>query len=273
MGGGLGLSAAEEAESIARALGDPLVLSEALFVRADREIIANRPHVAARYADEALALATAAGDRWAASQAALAQATAVTTIDELRERVPPAASLLDEVGNLVGLASLLSRATYLALVLDSVVDAKAFGDRALAVTRELDSPFTWMMVQANVGLAALLDDDIDIDTARRAVRQALKLSRELAVPFLVGDALRSLAAVAVIDDDLARAARLVGAAAAHAYEHVEDDGVQARLDTTYFRPARGRYGEAAWDAASTEGAALGLQEAIAYALEEAHPPH
>jgi hypothetical protein len=267
----LGLSAAEEAESIARALGDPRVLSEALFVRADREIIANRPHIAARYADEAMELATAAGDWWAASQAALAKATAVTTIDELRERVPPAASLLDEVGNLVGLATLHSRAAYLALELDSVADAKAFGDRALAITRELDNPFTWMILQGNVGLAALLDGDID--TAGRALQEELRLSRELVVPLVVGEALRAVAAVAVIGDDLARAARLVGAATTHTYEPVADDRVHARLDTIFFRPARSRYGEAAWDAASTEGAALSLSDAIAYALEEAHPTH
>jgi predicted ATPase/class 3 adenylate cyclase/DNA-binding winged helix-turn-helix (wHTH) protein len=271
LGGGLGLPDAEEAESIARALGDPRVLFEALRFRADRENIVNRPHVAARYADEALSLATAAGDRWAMAYSAHMKATAVTTIDELRERVLTAASLLDEVGHVVGLAGLLNRATYLALVLGSVADAKVFGDRALGIVRELDDPFDWMMLQTHVGLAAVLDGDID--TARRAVRQALELSHELAVPLVVGEALRVLAAVAAIGDDLARAARLVGAASSHTYERVDNDGIDAKLDTTLFRPARSRYGEAAWDAAGTEGAALSLQEAIAYALEEAHPSH
>jgi predicted ATPase/class 3 adenylate cyclase/DNA-binding winged helix-turn-helix (wHTH) protein len=269
LGGGLGLPETEEAESIARALGDPLLLSEALRFRADRETIANRPHVAARYADEALSLATAAEDPWAIAYAAHMKATAVTTIDELRERVPRAASLLDEVGHVFGVAGLLMRATYLALELGSVTDAKAFGDRALAVTRELDDPFDLMMVQTNVGLVALLDGDSD--TARGAVRQALKLSRELAVPLDAAEALRVLAAVAVIGDDLGRAARLFGAATTHTYEPVDDD-VHARLDTIFFRPAKSRYGEAAWDAAGTEGAALSLSDAIAYALEEAHPP-
>jgi hypothetical protein len=199
------------------------------------------------------------------------KATAVTTIDELRERVPWAASLLDEVGHVLGMAGLLNRATYRALELDSVADAKAFGDRALAITRELDDPFDWMMLQTTMGLVALLDGDTD--TAREAVRHALKLSRELAVPLVAGDALRVLAAVAVVGDDLARAAQLVGAAATHTYEPVDDYEVDTRLNATFFQPARSRYGEAAWDAAGTEGAALSLQEAIAYALEEAHPSH
>jgi predicted ATPase/DNA-binding SARP family transcriptional activator len=271
LGGGLGLPEAEEAESIARALGDPLVLFDALRFRADRENIANRPHDAARYADEALSLATAVGDRWAMAYAAHNKATAVTTIDELRERVAGAAALLEEVGFVVGLSGLLLRATALALVLGSVADSRAFGDRALAITRELDNPFDLMILQTNVGFAALLDGDID--TARRAARQALELARELAVPLIVGGALRALAAIAVTDDDLARAARLVGAATTHNYDAVDDDEFDARLDTIFFRPAESRYGQAAWDADGTEGAAFSLSDAIAYALEEAHTTH
>jgi hypothetical protein len=104
-----------------------------------------------------------------------------------------------------------------------------------------------MMLQTNVGLVALLDGDID--TARVAVRQALELSRELVVPLDAAEALRVLAAVAVIGEDLARAARLLGAAATHTFEPVDDDEVHARLDTTFFGTAKSRYGADAWDAA------------------------
>ena len=61
----------------------------------------------------------------------------------------------------------------------------------------------------------------------------------------------------------------MGAATTHTYEPVDDDEVNDRLDTIFFRPPRARYGEPAWDAASTEGAALSLSDAIAYALEAA----
>jgi hypothetical protein len=145
-----------------------------------------------------------------------------------------AASLLDEVGNVVALAGLLTSAT------------------------------------CNVGLAALLDGDIG--TARRALQEELRLSREPVVPLVVGEGLRALAALAAIVDDLARAARLVGAAANHTYERVDDDGIHARLNTTHFGPARGRYGEAARDAARAAGAALSLPDAIAYALDEPRAP-
>ena len=48
---------------------------------------------------------------------------------------------------------------------------------------------------------------------------------------------------------------------------LQDDVVQA-LDAAFFRDARDRYGSDAWAAAVHEGAALSVDEAIAYALEE-----
>ena len=77
-----------------------------------------------------------------------------------------------------------------------------------------------------------------------------------------------LAAVAAVrDDDLDRAARLTGAAAAHRYDEPHDP-VDARLDATFLEPARARCGADAWDAALREGAALSFEDAIAYALDE-----
>ena len=47
------------------------------------------------------------------------------------------------------------------------------------------------------------------------------------------------------------------------------DPVEARLDETFFNPARARCGAGEWDAAAREGSALSFERAIAYALEEA----
>ena len=79
-----------------------------------------------------------------------------------------------------------------------------------------------------------------------------------------------LAAIAAVRYDLDRAARLTGAAAAHLYSKPQDM-VDARLDATFFEPARTRRGADAWDAAFREGAALNFEEAIAYALDEQPP--
>jgi hypothetical protein len=181
-----------------------------------------------------------------------------------------AAALLERAGNVNGLADLLTTATYVALDLDSIEDARSLGERALAIGQDLDGPFIWMIIHGNIGLAAVLDGDTE--RVRQAFREELTLSRELVIPLVAGEGLRGLAAVAVHLNDLPRAARLVGAAATHTYEHNDGDTVQSRLDTAIFEPARLRHGEAAWDAASREGATLGLTDAIAYALEEAGSP-
>ena len=83
---------------------------------------------------------------------------------------------------------------------------------------------------------------------------------------------RGLAAVAMLDGDGTRAARLVGAADEHRYDKAEDR-VDARLDETFFEPARTRCGADAWNAAAREGRALSFEDAIAYALEEPLPAH
>ena len=58
-----------------------------------------------------------------------------------------------------------------------------------------------------------------------------------------------------------------GAADAHRYDAPEDR-VEARLDETFFEPARTRCGTDAWNAAVREGGALSFGDAIAYGLEE-----
>ena len=122
-----------------------------------------------------------------------------------------------------------------------------------------------MINSGNRGLAALLTGETD--AASHAFREELKLCRDLVVRPVAFEGLRGLAAVAVVDGDDKRAATLVGAAATHRYDQAEDP-VEARLDETFFEPARARCGTDAWNAAAREGSALSFEDAIAYALEE-----
>jgi hypothetical protein len=149
--------------------------------------------------------------------------------------------------------------------------AARFIERAIPITRKLDDPFQFMMLQLNLGFAALLTGDTD--AAENALREELILGREMDLLY-VADGLIGLAAVAAMRDDPHRAARLTGAAAAHRYGEPQDP-VEARLHTTVFEPARTRCGTHAWDAAVRDGATLSLKDAIAYALEEppAHTPN
>lgn len=124
-----------------------------------------------------------------------------------------------------------------------------------------------MINRGNTGLAALLTGDND--NAAHAFREELTLSHRMAIRAVAFEGLRGLAALAVEDGDDKRAARLVGAADAHNYGN-SDDPVKARLDAEFFEPARTRLGAARWNAGAREGSALTFEDAIAYALEEAH---
>jgi hypothetical protein len=121
-----------------------------------------------------------------------------------------------------------------------------------------------MLLRAKIGVAALFTEDIE--AAHDAFGEALTLSRDLVVLPIASWGLAGLAAVSAVDDDLGRAARLAGAAEAHRTE-ASDDTLGARVRAAFLEPARARAGARSWDAAAREGAALTIDEAIAYALD------
>jgi predicted ATPase/DNA-binding SARP family transcriptional activator len=252
-------------EALARRLGDPVVLSQALQLRVDQEMFAERLDAADAVADEALHWANAAGDDWEIAKASRGKANAAASVHDLRERVHTAAQLLGDVGNTYQLARLLSDAAYGALCLGSERDAADLAARAAAITRTLDSPFLRMMTTASAGLAALLTGQTN--TASQALREALRLCRDLVIRFGLSTGLCGLAAVAVLNGDDERAATLVGASDTHRY-HKPPDPVEARLDQTFFAPARTRYGHERWTTAARHGRTLAYDDAIAYALGE-----
>jgi predicted ATPase len=258
-----------EVEAAARALADPLILSQALQLRASYlATSAFSRELADVVADEALEWATTAGDDPAKAMAVLSKAMAASTIAELRERVDRAAALLSDAGNAYHLADLLASAAYVALCLASDHDAKEFVDRAIPTTRALENPYLWMLLRGNVGLAALLTGETN--AARDAFREELELCRELVVRPFASEGLNGLAAIAVLGNDLDRAARLAGAALEYRYGQPADP-VEHRLDATFFEPARRRWGADTWDAAARSGAALSFDDAIVYALDEPRP--
>ena len=79
-------------------------------------------------------------------------------------------------------------------------------------------------------------------------------------------ALTGFAAIAAVEDDFGRAATLAGAAAAHRRPGAYDAESVARLRDTFLEPARARFGADAWEAARHAGAAMSLDDAVAYAL-------
>src|SRR3954451_4660038 len=148
-----------EAEAIARALGDPAILSRTLQPRVTGEALAGRMSVAEALADDGLRCAMTAADDWTIAMAVFANAMAAPTIVEIRERVDRAATLLADVGNVYQLAGLLASAAYGALGSSSDRDAKELIERAIPVARQLDDPSIWVLLHGNLGLAELLTGD------------------------------------------------------------------------------------------------------------------
>jgi hypothetical protein len=122
-----------------------------------------------------------------------------------------------------------------------------------------------MNVRGSLGLTALLTGEPD--AAEDALREELRLCRELALRPVAFTGLLGMAAIAASRGEIRRAARLAGAAATHRHGQPEQP-LDARLHATFLQSARRRCGADAWDAAAREGAALGLEHAITDALEQ-----
>jgi predicted ATPase/class 3 adenylate cyclase len=255
----------ERAAAIADEFGDPGLIARVLQWRSRLEAVVNHLDAATALANDALRHAAETDDEWEIATAWIAKALAAPTLADLRELVDEAASRATAVGNVVELAEMLGAAVYSALWEGSDSDARTFLDRAEPIARTLDDSSVLMMIRGNAGLTAVLTEDTD--AARRAFREELEFCRQTVYLPFAHEGLLGLAAVAAIDGELQRAARLVGAAAAHRYG-ASHTPVDDRLDATFFDDARARYGADAWDAAARNGAALGFEEAIGYALEQ-----
>ena len=216
-------------------------------------------------ADEALRSAHASGDAWMIAMAAWARALAAGSTEEWRARIDEAAPLLAGVGNAHGLHGLYCIAVMSAWRRGCDAEAAMYLDRSVPLARQLQQPSRWMCELNHIGLAALLRDDSA--AADQAFREALTCSHELG--WSPQRALTGLAAVAAVQGRPERAARLAGAVAAHCGT-TDDDVVQLRLEAGFLEPARLRWGPDTWDASARHGAALTLQEATVYAVEQ--PP-
>jgi hypothetical protein len=232
------------------------------------EIWAGEIDVASTFADQAQTYARSSGDQWAIAMAAWAEAFTEGNAADRRECVERAATLLKQAGNVFHSADVYWIAGYRALHGGFDREALEFYEQAMPLVRELDSPYLEMLARGSFGLAAVLRGDTE--AARHAFREQLEVSQQLSVLPTAFKAVLGLAAVAAACDDLDRAARLAGAAAAHRYDQ-PFDAVETRVDAAFFQPARRRYGPDAWDAAHREGAALEVNDAIAYALDESRP--
>ena len=148
---------------------------------------------------------------------------------------------------------------------------------ALRLFREIDARTEIARCLAGIGWVALAQ--LDLELAATSLTESLQLSLATGQRLAIARGLDSFAALAVLEDDLARAVKLAGAASAlRAAGHDLSGSAQARLESLK-DTARRALGAARTDALVAEGAGLSAHEAVAYALglrdgadEAADPP-
>jgi predicted ATPase/DNA-binding SARP family transcriptional activator len=178
-----------------------------------------------------------------------------------------AVAALGRVGNVLDVGSVYSHTGFLAIRDGRYADALPWLEHALAAARKVGDPFSLLVVEGNQGLAHLFLENVQ--QAKDCFSRSVQLCRHAAFHGLVDEGLLGLAAVAVLQDRSAHAARLVGAARAHtdAASAVDDDAVLGRLRDRFLLPARERFGAERWDSCDDEGRALSFADAVDIALE------
>jgi predicted ATPase len=251
---------AVEGLALSREAAEPAEIADGLLALANLEMAESHPQRRRRgLADEALAFAREAGDERLIALALLEQACAIPPEDDTGE-IERAATALRTLGGARPLVALYNNTAYNAIKAGHPEAAGRFLAEAVPLAQELGDPVFSALTWGNVGLDALFADDLD--RARDAFEEQLRLCRELVVRHLAAEALGGFAAIAACRGDPERAARLLGAATA--IGPVGDPDVNAQLEEQFFAPARLR--TPGWSPAHRAGAQMGFEEAIAFAL-------
>jgi tetratricopeptide (TPR) repeat protein len=253
---------ASDALDLSRTAGDPAGIANALLTLASVEMDESRPQRRRRaFADEALIYAREAGDDMLVG-AALVQRVGTRPPELETAELEEADAVLRRSGSTRLLAYLYCNAAYNEIGIGSPTRARSLLDRALPLALELGEPVQLTVVYGNMGLEALFTDDLD--RARPAFEEMLRLCREHVVHSYAAEGLGGLAALATRRGDWDRAAHLLGAAAAAG--PVGDAEVSAQLEERFFASARAQLGKRRWSEAQAAGAEMSFEEAIAFAL-------
>jgi tetratricopeptide (TPR) repeat protein len=227
-------------------------------------------HAEARaLSDDAVRFAERSHDELILARVLAESAQVAADYDEASRRASVAVAHLTRVGDLLELARTCTRTGYTAMADGQYRAALDWLDRGLEVARRLkDDAQSTFFIRGNQGLAWLFLDELD--EAAQAFGDALGVCREAGTEELVAETLLGMAAVSARRGELARAARLGGAARANKTPEPNrtEDSIWSRLGDEHLTPARQRYGPDSWDRAEQEGASLTVHEAIDLALTQ-----
>jgi predicted ATPase len=229
---------------------------------------------ARREYEQALTLARREGDRPAVARALLSLAEVTGDAGDLDTTWAlgvEARQFFEELSDPAGRASTLACLAGIALNRGDRQGARPLLEERLALCRELRE--SELLVHALGAMRHLERDEGNYGRARAHYQESLLLRRELGSLFELAQSLEDLAALAGRERQAERAIRLLGAGEAFC----ETLGARppVAIAAEYERTvAEGRatLGEAAFAAAWTEGRAMSLEEAVAFALEARDAP-
>ena len=146
--------------------------------------------------------------------------------------------------------------------------AVALYEESLLLGRDAGEDESASMPKTNLALIAIHEGEYGRATA--LLREALELDRAIRDPVVAGWRLDALSGTAAALGQLARAATLQGVAEAllESAGATEQPGDRAEYEA-HLLSAREAAGPAAWEAARVRGRAMGLEEAVEYALGDA----
>jgi predicted ATPase/DNA-binding CsgD family transcriptional regulator len=224
-------------------------------------------------AEESLKLSRQAHDKVGIADALLELAGDLSYLGDRergKEHYEEGIALCREVGYVSGLGRGLLSLGYFLLLEGDYERGAALNEEAVALFRERGYRGHLEYAVVHLGWAALLRGDSE--RARSYFEESLTLCKELGERLTASDSLEGLACVLASEGAAEQATRLFGATLALR----EAIGYQNTLEEDawrepYVAEARSLLGEASWEEALAQGHAMGLEEAIEYALPAEKP--
>jgi predicted ATPase/DNA-binding SARP family transcriptional activator len=261
----------EQARALFAASGDDAGVARCLaHLAADRAWHGDEA-AAMAFAEEAVEHANRSGDELATSEALVSRLHGSEDFATASRHAPAAIRHLRSVDDPGQTAVLCNEVGYRAIGGAHYEEALEWLDQGLSAAQETGDPSMRFVIRGNQGIASLLLGQLA--DAARALDDALELCHEAGGEDVVDEALLAAAALAAEQADLARAARLAGAAERHkaGLRAPGEQVVWDRLDVKLGQ-ARSRADPDEWERAEREGTQLDVSAAIAAARLELTAP-
>jgi DNA-binding NarL/FixJ family response regulator len=228
--------------------------------------------------EEGVALGRKAGDKVKMAEAIFQLGGATYGLGDRqrgKELYEESIAVCREIGYAYRLPDSLLSLGYLCLLEGDYERGAALNEEAAAICREHGYRSKLHYALDNLGWAALLQGDRE--RARTSYEESLVVSKELGDKMIASESLEGMACISVAQGEAQKAGRLFGAAEALketlreavALQHgPEEEAWRERYRAT----ARSLLGEATWKETLRQGRAMGMEEAIDYALSKDEAP-